>query len=80
MKDKLRRERKILEGYRDRITSKKNEVDIIDTEKAGECLGFTYINSNGVLIYIYYHEPSLCFCIHDINSEPREIALNQDYE
>ena len=77
-KDKLRRERKELEAYRDCINKDKSEVGMIETAD-GDCLGFSYTDVNGVLVYIYYHEPSLCYCIHRIGDEPREIALNYEY-
>jgi len=59
MRDKLRIERKDLENYQRKITHTKSQVDIIDTPEDGSCLGFTYTDLNGVLVYIYYHEPSM---------------------
>lgn len=75
MRDKLRIERKDLENYQQKITHTKSQVDVIDTPEDGNCLGFTYIDEDGVLVYIFYHEPSLCFVIHRVGDTPREISL-----
>ena len=83
--NKLKIERDALESYRERIRphtlhgNQKSEVDMIETKEDGKCLGFTYIDVNSVLVYIYYHEPSLCYCIHKTGDTPRELTLIPDY-
>lgn len=74
MRDKLKHERKALQNYID-SNSIDATVDMIETPYDDVCLGFTYQNKKGELVYIFYHAPSLCFCINVNGSDTREISL-----